>query len=35
MIIKSKALEIGKNSFKNTFEHICFECVFDLENYEF
>jgi hypothetical protein len=30
MIIKSKTLKIG-----NTFEHICFKCVFDIENYEF
>jgi hypothetical protein len=31
MIIKSKALEVGKKSFKNTFEHICFKHAFDLD----
>jgi hypothetical protein len=34
MIIKVKALEIGEFHFKNTFEHICFKHVFDLENHE-
>jgi len=35
MIINKKRTWNSENSFKNTFEHICFKCVFDLENYEF
>jgi hypothetical protein len=34
MIIKSIAFEIGKKSFKNTFEHICFKRALNFENYK-
>jgi hypothetical protein len=34
MIIKEKALEIGKNSFKIILKHIYFKCVFDSKTYE-